>query len=117
MEKVTGTRLGLQIWRSQKVLLFPSFFLVRVWSINRQALPGSTLKSRLKRFCNRTKPKSSPVEPVWIFANKAVVKNVPKAELRIYTIWSPTATRFSPFEKYIWILITQSQPKNHLMRQ
>src|SRR3989338_3131619 len=117
MEKVTGTRLGSQIWRYQKAIPFPSFFSVKVLSINSQALPGLTLKSRLKRFCNRTKPKSSPVEPVWPFVNKVAVKNAPRAELRIYTIWSPIATRSSLFEKYIWILITQSQPKNHLLRQ
>src|SRR3972149_962312 len=117
MEKLTGTHLGSQTWRYQKPILFPSFFLVRVWNTSRQALPGSTLKSRLKCFCNRTKPESSPVEPVWPSVNKVVVKNVQKAGLKIYTIWSPTATRFLPFEKYLWILITQPQPKNHLMRQ
>ena len=117
MEKVTGTRLGLRTWHYQKAIPFLSFFSVRVWSTNRQALPGSTLKSKLRGFCNRTKPESSPVETVWPFVNKVVVKNVPRAELRIYTIWSPTATRFSPFEKYIWILIIQLRLTNHLMRQ
>ena len=79
--------------------------------------PQFNIKEQVETFLQSDKAGIIACGTCMAIRKQGSSQECPEGGIEDYTVWSPTATRFSPFEIYIWILITQSLQKNHLMRQ